>query len=85
MPPFSQRKHAVARCYRDTFPGAQQVRPFRRPKHPKTLPELAAEREMLKAKRAGMISQVYQAVLDKAIENCERDIAKIQEASRGSS
>jgi len=69
----------MARCYRDTFPGAQQIRPFRRPKHPKTLPELAAELEMLKAKRAAEASPVSQLAIDIAIENCQRAIAEQKE------
>ncbi|MFH1485102.1 MAG: hypothetical protein ABIH46_03440 [Chloroflexota bacterium] len=69
----------MSRCYRDTFPGAQQVRPFRRPKHSKTLPELAAELEMLKAKRAVEISPVGQLAIDIAIENCEQAMAEQKE------
>jgi len=64
----------MARCYRGTFPGAQQVRPFRRPKHPKTLGGLAAELEMLKAKQAAEISPVALLAIDIAIENCEKEI-----------
>jgi hypothetical protein len=70
----------VRHFYSDSFPAAQQLFPFRRPKHPKTLAELTAEREMLKAKRATETKPIQQVALDISIENCERQIAKTQEA-----